>query len=67
MEACNYYGWMVLHYASDRGYVSIVAELVARGADVDARATEGATPLMEASAGGHVAAVRELLRGGADA
>ena len=40
--------------------------LVKAGADVDARTSTGATPLMFAAASGDVAAVKALLDGGAD-
>jgi len=48
------------------GNTALVFDLVARGADVDARGMSGWTPLMCACNYGHAATVAELLRLGAD-
>ncbi len=45
---------------------SSVAELLQRGAAVNARASDSATPLMRACAEGHLAAATLLLDAGAD-
>ncbi len=44
----------------------MVQELLLRGASVDARTAEGATPLIIASQEGHQEVVAALLKGGAD-
>ena len=43
-----------------------MAALLAAGADPDAAAAGGATPLYEAASRGHTAVVQALLRAGAD-
>ena len=51
--------------ASSNGHLAVVRELIARGADVNAKIA-GFTALMAASGRGHLAVVRELLGKGAD-
>jgi hypothetical protein len=41
--------WSALHYAVFAGHQDIVNTLIARGANIDARSTNGSTPLMMAS------------------
>ena len=48
--------------ASWKGHALIVRALLAAGADVSARATEGRTALHLASSAGHVESLRELLK-----
>jgi ankyrin repeat protein len=55
-----------LHYASFKGDLEIVCQLLEHGADVKARTTDGSTPLHEASACGALKVVRLLLERGAD-
>lgn len=64
-----------LHIAAERGFTTIVAELLDAGADADgllagARTTDSivaaATPLVVAVNNGHVSCVAELLKAGAD-
>ena len=52
----------LLHHAAHHGSVESIAALVALGADPRAKDSCGFTPLMIAAAGGHVEAVRELLK-----
>ena len=51
--------------ASQQGHLDVVRELLARGADVNARRNAGATALHHASWKGHAEVVRELLSRGA--
>uniref|UniRef100_A0A0G4HA17 Uncharacterized protein n=1 Tax=Chromera velia CCMP2878 TaxID=1169474 RepID=A0A0G4HA17_9ALVE len=55
----------VLHGAASRGLESVVTELVARGADVDAVTKYGETPLHIACDNGHGGTAISLLRSGA--
>ncbi|MCX5655491.1 MAG: ankyrin repeat domain-containing protein, partial [Planctomycetota bacterium] len=52
----------LLHHAAMHGSTECIAALVAMGADPKAQDSEGCTPLMMAAAGGHVEAIRELLK-----
>jgi ankyrin repeat protein len=54
-----------LHAAAYRGDVRAVQQLLAAGADVDVRDSEGSLPLHEAAAAGHVAVAQLLLESGA--
>ncbi len=58
--------WSALHYAAFSGHAEVAQFLVSRGADLNARSTNGSTPLMMAVYEGHEAAVRQLLQLGAD-
>ncbi|CAM9920682.1 unnamed protein product [Lampetra planeri] len=61
-------GLTALHYAAQRGHVEAVRCLIDAGSAVNAQASDGGTPLLEAVRGGHVDAARMLLiRGEADA
>lgn len=56
-----------LHYASSRGQLGVVRELLRYGADVDLRTdNRGYTALHFATIGGHVQVVTMLLKAGAD-
>ncbi|MBI1734472.1 MAG: ankyrin repeat domain-containing protein [Candidatus Rokubacteria bacterium] len=60
-------GWQrALHTAAIQGHADIVQRLIARGADVYAPRTDGATPLHTAAEGGKLDVVNRLLRAGAD-
>lgn len=58
--------WSALHYAAFAGHPDTVKVLIARGADINARSTNGSSPLMMAAREGHES-IAELLVGlGAD-
>ncbi len=61
-------GWTPLHLAAFFGHVDLTASLIGRGADVNARSSNGLNnaPLHAAAAGGHTAIVTLLLERGAD-
>ena len=56
----------LLHIAATYGHTEIACLLVDKGAAVDARSTEGKTPLCFAVTGGNVAVAAALLEKGAD-
>lgn len=58
--------WTALHYAAFAGQAEVVDHLVRRGADIDARSTNGSTPLMMAVYEGREATVKQLIALGAD-
>jgi uncharacterized protein len=61
-------GWTPLHLAAFFGHPELATALLDRGADVDARSTNGLknTPLHAAAAGGYTDLVALLLQRGAD-
>lgn len=58
--------WSALHYAVFAGRKEVVRLLMARGADVNAKAPNKSTVLMMAAREGHEDLARELLAAGAD-
>lgn len=58
--------WGALHYAVFNGHAKVVDDLMARGANINARAPNGATPLMLAAREGHADLARVLLESGAN-
>lgn len=58
--------WTALHYASFAGHTELVAGLLAAGANVNARSTNGSTVIMMAAREGHGAVARQLLQAGAN-
>ena len=58
--------WTALHYAAFAGQAEVAAFLTARGADLDARSTNGSTPLMMAVYEGKEAMVKQLITLGAN-
>jgi len=64
-------GYAAIHNAADRGYVEILRILLSAGVDANipilpGQMDSGMTPLYRACAGGHLDAVRLLLKKGAD-
>jgi uncharacterized protein len=59
-------GWTPLHYAATGPNVAVVAYLLGQGADIDARAPNGNTPLMMAARYGTEDSVKLLLQRGAN-
>jgi uncharacterized protein len=59
-------GWTPLHYAATGPNVAVVAYLLDQGADIDARAPNGNTPLMMAARYGAEDSVKLLVQRGAD-
>ena len=64
VDAKDAYGYTPQHYAAWTGHVSVVAALIAAGADVNVKDNDGRTPLYFA---GHAAVISTLLAAGADA
>ena len=54
-------GWNALLYAAFEGHTDVCRFLLAKGAEIDAQAPNGATALMIASRQGHLETVRLLL------
>jgi uncharacterized protein len=65
--ALNRPGWAPLHYAASGPQVALVADLLARGADINAPSPNRTTPLMMAARYGAEDAADLLLGKGADA
>jgi len=63
----NRSGWTALHYACSGPGSDVVAWLIVQGADLDARAPNGTTPLMMAAGYGGPSSAELLLAAGADA
>ena len=55
-----------LHWATRTGQLTVLANQLAQGAEVDARDQDGMTPLLLAAQRGHLEMVRLLLAAGAD-
>jgi ankyrin repeat protein len=55
------YGWTPLTWASMKGHVQVVKELLEHGADMKAKDNQDSTPLHFACSLGHLAVVNELL------
>lgn len=58
--------WTALHYAAFAGHGGLVDRLLAAGADVNARSTNGSTVVMMAAREGHAGIARRLLAAGAN-
>jgi len=65
-DANVFTGHSSLHWASDRGYTTIVDVLLENGADVNIKDIKGRTPLHWASDRGYTTIVDVLLENGAD-
>ena len=61
----NKVGWTPLHAAASGGAERVIALLIRRRAEVDARCRAGRTPLAEAARNGHLSAVKALVKAGA--
>jgi len=59
-------GWPVIHLAAQWGHTRIVAALLASEVNVNARSSEGRTPLMHAATNGHASVVAVLRSVNAD-
>jgi ankyrin repeat protein len=59
-------GRTLLHFAAHRGYADVVAQLLGKGAKIDAQDKDGRTPLHEAMSYNRDEAVKVLLDKGAD-
>ena len=66
LEADRLQGRAALHMAAQTGSVSAVVFLLAHGAKVDLRNSEGETPLHEAAFAAHPEVIRALLDAGAN-
>lgn len=60
-------GWTPLHYAASGPQPKVLAMLLERGAQVDAKSANGTTPLMMAAGYGAIDGAEMLLKRGADA
>lgn len=58
--------WTALHYAVFAGHEEVAQYLIGRGADINARSTNGSSVLMMAVYEGHEALARKLVGMGAD-
>lgn len=58
--------WTALHYAAFSGNVELVDDLIAVGADINARSTNGSTVIMMAAREGHGAIAQRLMAAGAN-
>jgi hypothetical protein len=58
--------WSALHYAAFAGDTKLIADLLAKGADIDARSPNGATPLMMAIYDGKQENAKLLIERGAN-
>jgi uncharacterized protein len=58
--------WTALHYATFAGHATLVDDLLAAGADVNARSTNGSTVVMMAAREGHADIAQRLLAAGAN-
>ena len=58
--------WTALHYATFAGHAALVEDLLAAGADVNARSTNGSTVVMMAAREGHAGLAARLLEAGAN-
>ena len=63
--ALDKFGNTALHYAASRGNSATVAALLRHGANVNARNAKGLSVLWQATAGGHVEIIQQLLERGA--
>ena len=66
-EIRNKVGWTPLHAAANGGAERVIAYLIDRRVDVDARCRAGRTPLAEAARNGHLSSVKALVHAGAQA
>ncbi len=55
----------ILHFAARGGFLDVLKEAIDKGANMNARTIDGATPLYEAADYGQLQIVRELVERGA--
>lgn len=58
--------WSALHYAAFAGHAGLADTLIAAGADINARSTNGSTVVMMAAREGHAELAKRLLDAGAN-
>jgi hypothetical protein len=58
--------WTALHYAAFAGNAPLVEQLLAAGADVNARSTNGSSVVMMAAREGHATVAQQLMAAGAN-
>ena len=58
------FGWTPLHFASNKGFLSVVEYLVNQKADVNAKNNDGQTALHLATEGGYINIVQYLTNNG---
>ncbi|MHB1358232.1 MAG: ankyrin repeat domain-containing protein [Rhodocyclaceae bacterium] len=58
--------WTALHYAAFAGHAELTERLLAAGADVNARSTNGSTAVMMAAREGHEVIAQRLMTAGAN-
>jgi hypothetical protein len=60
------HAWTALHYAAFAGHGAVTERLLAAGADVNARSTNGSTVVMMAAREGHEVIAQQLIAAGAN-
>mmetsp|Transcript_48957 Transcript_48957/g.117943 ORF Transcript_48957/g.117943 Transcript_48957/m.117943 type:complete len:229 (+) Transcript_48957:22-708(+) len=66
IDSMDKLGYTALHWAVEKGHEDCINSLIARGANVNALASNKRTPLHEAAEFGHASIAKKLMRAGAD-